>query len=77
MDDDTCTPDKFGARRSVKKLVIRSSPAPGSSCRMTTADHHQSAFSSPSLYSAQARADPVQSQLSEETFNLSAAKVER
>lgn len=42
------------ARRSVKKLVIRSSPAVGgaSSTSRHTTGPHQSAFSSPSLYSS-------------------------
>ena len=41
------------ARRSVKKLVIRSSPAVGgASSTRHTSDQRQSAFSSPSLYSS-------------------------
>lgn len=75
LEDDTVyTPDK-PARRSVKKLIIRSSPAAGMSSYHSSANQRQGTFSSPSLFGGSRTREIDQS---EETFNLSGAdRIER
>lgn len=82
LDDDGCyTPEKYGARRSVKKLVIRPSPAAsGGSSRITAGENRKGAFSSPSLYSNHNRSavEMTNPLGAEETFDLSGVdKVKR
>lgn len=77
-DDAVYTPEK-SSRRSVKKLVIRSSPAVGMSSHQSSSDRRQGTFSSPSLFgSSRGGVRDTNDHSEEMTFNLSSAdRIER